>query len=311
MPTYRRACARLGAASVTAVLALASVSFTAAQAPVPEPLPCPGTLMPSDIAPGDQFGCGVALSGATLVVGSGLDDDRGADAGSVYVFRYGSAEVALEAHLTAADGAPGDRLGCAVATTGDRFIVGAPLRDEAGLDSGAAYVFRRAGGGWEQEAKLLPAGLGAGDRFGSAVALSAGVAGVGAPGDDDRGEDAGAVYVFVLGAGGWALAQKLTAVHGAAGDGLGASVALDVDALLAGAQFAGGGADGLVSAFAGGGGSWTERQVLTADAGQTASRFGSSLAVRSGVAVVGARSDGRAGQNAGTAYVFRRNAAGV
>ena len=309
MSTPRRARSGLAAAAGV-LLALASPRFAAAQAPVPEPLPCPGTLIPTDVAAGDQFGCGVALSGATLVVGAGLDDDRGADTGSVYVFHYGSAGAALEAHLTAADGAPGDHLGCALATTGDRFLAGAPLRDEAGVDSGSAYVFHRVGGGWVQEAKLLPSGLGAGDRFGSAVALSGGVAVVGAPGDDDHGVDAGAVYVFTLGANGWALARKLIAAHGAAGDGLGSSVAVSDEALLAGAPFAGGGADGVVSAFRGGGGTWSEFQALTADAGQTSSLFGSSLALRSGVALVGARRDGRSGTGAGTAYLFRQSGPG-
>jgi hypothetical protein len=44
--------------------------------------------------------------------------------------------------------------------------------------------------------KLRPVEIYRGDRFGDAVAMSGDTAVVGAWGDDDRGTDAGAVYVF-------------------------------------------------------------------------------------------------------------------
>ncbi|PCI08911.1 hypothetical protein COB72_07455 [bacterium] len=43
-------------------------------------------LIASDASQGDQFGRSVAISGTNAIVGAWLDDDAGADSGSVYVF---------------------------------------------------------------------------------------------------------------------------------------------------------------------------------------------------------------------------------
>jgi hypothetical protein len=43
-------------------------------------------LMASDNAPGDQFGNSIAVSGTIIAVGADLDDDKGTNSGSAYVF---------------------------------------------------------------------------------------------------------------------------------------------------------------------------------------------------------------------------------
>ena len=75
--------------------------------------------------------------------------------------------------------------------------------------SGAIYVFRREGAGWQQEAYLEASNTGEYDGLGSSVALSGDTIAVGAPyeasaargidgdqDDDHDGHRIGAVYVF-------------------------------------------------------------------------------------------------------------------
>src|SRR6185436_11880672 len=94
--------------------------------------------------------------------------------------------------------AAGDLFGSSVAVAGDTAVVGAPLRDGKGKDSGAAYVFVRSGVTWSQQAKLLADDGAAGDEFGISVAVSGDTAVVGAYSRDDKGTDSGAAYAFVL-----------------------------------------------------------------------------------------------------------------
>jgi hypothetical protein len=89
---------------------------------------------------GDHFGCSVAISGSTAVVGALYHGTS--NAGAAYVFGPGAASGswALKATLTAADGAANDNLGYAVAVSGDTTVCGAPRVDTPTLDAGAAYV---------------------------------------------------------------------------------------------------------------------------------------------------------------------------
>ncbi len=78
-----------------------------------------------------------------------------------------------EAKLTASDGAGDDYFGVSVGISGDeRVIVGAFWDDDAGSASGSAYIFRRNGASWYEEAKVVASDGATDDRFGSSVAIS-------------------------------------------------------------------------------------------------------------------------------------------
>ena len=98
------------------------------------------------------------------------------------------------AKLLASDGAAGDRLGFAVAVSGDTAVVGAPHDSDNGGVSGSAYVFVRNGTSWDQQAKLLASDGVAGDVFGTSVAVSGDTVVVSAKGDDDNGNGSGSAY---------------------------------------------------------------------------------------------------------------------
>ena len=110
------------------------------------------------------------------------------------------------------------------------------MNDDAGANSGSAYVFTRSGGVWTQQAKLTATDAAPADQFGIAVSVSGDTAVVGAYFDDDAGIDAGSVYVFTRTSGIWTQHVKFTAADAAPGDNLGGSVAVSGDTVVVGAS---------------------------------------------------------------------------
>ncbi len=188
-----------------------------------------------DGQPGDFFGFCVDLSGNTAVIGAHADDDLGPNSGAAYVFQYDGARWVQAAKLRAADGGPGQEFGLAVSVSGDLAVIGAPSDDDAGLQSGSAYVFVRGAGGWAPAAKLLAGDGAAGDAFGTAVAGAGAMIVIGAPGDDDKGSNSGSGYVYRRTGGAWVRAAKIRASDGAAGDALATAVHLSEGRAVLGA----------------------------------------------------------------------------
>ena len=297
-----------------------------------------------DGAAGDEFGISVAVDGDTVVVGAHKDDDDGVDSGSAYVFvkpAGGWADATETAKLTASDGAAGDEFGFSVAVDGDTALVGAygddrTINDVDVTDLGAAYVFTKPAGGWDDwdeldsddkdklTAKLTASDGSATDSFGWAVAADSDTVVIGAFGDDRTIDETdianlGAAYVFTKPAGGWADATetaKLTASDGATGDEFGISVAVDGDTVVVGAHKDDDDGDDSGSAYvftkpAGGWADATETAKLTASDGAAGDLFGISVAVDGSTAVIGANDHTHGTEKSGSAYVFTKNSAGV
>ncbi len=157
-------------------------------------------LTPYDAAAYAYFGISVAIAGDTAVIGAYGDDQPGkTDAGSAYVFVRSGTAWTQRFKLTAADAAAHDWFGNSVAIFGDTAVIGAYGDDRPGkTDAGAAYVFRRSGTPWIQEAKLTVADGAPEDYFGYAVALNGSTAVIGATLDDTVGYNTGSAYVFDL-----------------------------------------------------------------------------------------------------------------
>ena len=94
--------------------------------------------------------------------------------------------------LTASDGKLNASFGFRVSINGDYCIIGAEGDDENGKLSGAAYIFKRVGTNWIEQAKLTPSDGEANDQFGNSVSIEGDYAVVGAFGD----EYTGSVYIF-------------------------------------------------------------------------------------------------------------------
>jgi hypothetical protein len=110
----------------------------------------------------------------------------------------------------------------AVSADGNTVLVGAPMedsrarglngdeQDNSAVESGAAYLFRRTGTTWSQQAYMKAANADEYDEFGATVAVSGdgrilltgarmesgGVAGINGSQDDNSAPQAGAVYVW-------------------------------------------------------------------------------------------------------------------
>ncbi|MCU7959917.1 MAG: VCBS repeat-containing protein [gamma proteobacterium symbiont of Bathyaustriella thionipta] len=221
-------------------------------------------------------------------------------------------KVILERKLLASDAASNDELGNAVAISGDTVVIGAPDESHGGIQfhQGAAYVYVRNGNNWVQQAKLIASGGNIEDNFGTSVAIEGNTILVGAPNDDFKGFDSGAVYVFtrIVGSS-WMQRTKIVAFDGIGGDQFGNAVALSGSTALIGAYRAQGNfnSSGAAYVFTGSGSSWSQQARLTASDGASQDEFGAALALYGNTLLIGARGDDDNGQSSGSAYIFTRS----
>ena len=296
-------------------------------------------LTAADAATGDSFGFAVAISENTAVIGAPFRNVEGSVSGAVYIFERhlgGGDNWGLLKRLVSSDAATGDQFGFAVAISGNTLVVGAPSDDDAGLESGGAYVFERdlgGGGNWGQVTKLTASSAAEQDQFGSAVAISENTVVVGAPSSEGS---MGSAYVFERALGGaenWGETKRLSADDAAVDDQFGFSVAISQNTVLIGARLVSGwietgrppapddptpdpirteledaGAAYFFERDFGGANTWSQVKKLTVANTQAGDQFGYSVAMRGDRAVVGSLFAG--GNRVGSAYIRERNRGG-
>ncbi|HMW05086.1 MAG TPA: FG-GAP repeat protein [Leptospiraceae bacterium] len=341
---------------------------------------------------GDEFGQSVSIDGDTIVVGArnessnqttitngttASSDNSAPQAGAAYVFRRTGNTWVNEAYLKAPNAGAGDDFGFPVAISGDTVVVGARLEDSnqttitngttaspdnSAADSGAAYVFRRTGTTWANEAYLKAPNAEAGDRFGHSVSISGNTIVVGALFEDSNqtiitngvapigvngATDSGAAYVFRRTGTTWVNEAYLKAPNAEANDQFGWSVSISGNTILVGApaedsqqttitngtlvQASDTSSDlrvGAVYVFKRTGNTWVNEAYLKAPnaeggAGGTGDNFGFqfTISISEDTIVVGARDedsnqttitngsvviDNNGAWGSGAAYVFRR-----
>lgn len=158
-----------------------------------------------------QFGSSVAISGNTIVVGAPLGLSNGVNSGFASIFKKNDATWQRDAKLTLPMGEPNDEFGMSVATDGTTVVIGAPRRSSSAEDSGAAYIYEKIDGEWQQTAAIdAPAG-GIGDAFGGNVAVDGDTIAISAMNDDTDGPGRGSVYLYRNIASNWQLSQRLAA----------------------------------------------------------------------------------------------------
>jgi len=260
-------------------------------------------LLSSDGAVNDQFGC-VSISGDYAIVGAPLDDDKGTDSGSAYIFKWDGTIWVEQQKLTASDGAAGDRFGWFISISGDYAIVGAFYGDSG---KGSAYIFKWDGTIWVEQQKLTASDGAAFDQFGCSVSISGDYAIVGARQDDDKGTYSGSAYVFKWDGTIWVEQQKLTASDGAVNDLFGVAVSVNGDCAIVGANRDddNGTDSGSAYIFKWDGTIWIEQQKLTASDGAVNDQFGCSVSISGDYAIVGAYYDDDKGTDSGSAYIFK------
>ena len=265
-------------------------------------------------AAGDVSGSGLSFSsdGTIVAVGTGFNDDGGADAGHVRVYKFSSgAWTQMGGDI---DGeAAGDKSGFAVSLSSDGTIVavGAYDNDDGGADAGHVRVYQFAGGAWTQMGGDID-GEAAGDRSGQkAVSLSSDgtIVAVGAVKNDGTGADAGHVRVFQFSSGAWT--QMGADIDGeAAGDQSGNSVSLSSDGkimAIGAPKNDGTGADaGHVRVYQFSSGAWTQMGA-DIDGEAAGDEFGDAVSLSSDgtIVAIGALKNDGTGGDAGHVRVYQ------
>ena len=321
-------CCLLGFSCVVAlVLALAGAPGRAAAAtpvaPVFDPAALSGPLgtvvtehkltNPAPIFYG-LFGSAVAISGDTALVTCPNQTVDGTDyVGAVYVYVRNGSTWTKQAELDEPTGVTGDHFGTSVAISGNTAVAGAPGRTVSGkTGAGAVYVFTRTGTTWGTPTELTATDAAASDQLGWSVAFSGGTVVAGAYDKTVGGLQEGAAYVFTGSGSTWSQQQKLTPTDPANTSAFGVSAAVSGDTALIGStdsqvSVSGGKTqDGGAFIFTRSGTTWSQRAELIESSADYngPDRFGWTVALDGGTAVVGARDKMVSGSDAGAAYVF-------
>jgi outer membrane protein assembly factor BamB len=254
-------------------------------------------LTASDAAASDRFGLDVAISGNRAIVGATSPFIGGS--GSAYLFDVGTGQELRK--LSASDSAADEGFGSSVAISGNVAIVGAFLDDDAGYQSGSAYVFDVSTG---QELFKFT-GSATGNWFGRSVAISGNVALVGSPQDDAPQFNSGSAYLFDVTSGQELF--KFTASDGTEGNEFGWSVAISGNVAIVGSPRDDDGGINFGSAYLFDVTTGQQLFKLNAAAAAALDHFGLSVAINGDTALVRSPSDPQApqgGNSSGSAYLF-------
>ncbi len=255
-------------------------------------------LRASDGAAGEQLGISVAIDGDTIVAGARFHNvGSNAGQGSAYTFARTGLPVRTETGtLTASDGAPGDHLGRSVAIDGDTIVAGAPEDSVANAAEGSVYTFATTGTPARTQTAKLTAADNTGfadDNLGRSVAIDGDTIVAGAPFDNlGANGDQGSLLTFErAGAPTRTQTARLYASDGTAEDHLGYWVAIDGDAIIAGAP-QDGPLQGAVYTFAHEGATpRTETDKVTGADVAANDAFGNSVAIDGETILAGAPGD--------------------
>lgn len=227
--------------------------------------------------------------------------------------------------VTVDDGIADDRLGTAVAISGDTAVIASAvwsynasgLSREVGprnIDAnqkGAIYIFTLQDGVWTQTQKLFASDAADYSNFGSSLALEGStllVAALNANVGDVSQQ--GAVYAFTRSDGSWTQTQKFTSSDGGSTEAFGSAIALHGTTAVIGALNAhpnGNTMQGEAYVFTLVDGLWTEQQILVADDGTSNDRFGQSVAFDGSTILVGAPTLPYNVVHAGWVYAFEQS----
>jgi len=240
-----------------------------------------------------EFGCAVAISGDYIIVGSNQEEWA---EGAVYIFKRDGEAWDEQAKLASSNRAWGDAFGYSVYISGDYVVATAPIRDN---EKGSAYIFKRDGDIWKEQAILTADDGEVGDWFGVSASISGDYAIVGACKHKDN---IGTAYIFVRDGASWKQHAKLTSDDMAKESWFGYSVCISGDYAIVGAVKAGG--KGAIYGFMREGDSWKQVSKRVASDGMSDDWFGVAVAFSGSYAIVGADEADVSGADSGAAYIY-------
>ena len=260
-------------------------------------------IVASDAGADDFFGQSVAISGDYAIVGAYAEDTGETNAGAAYIYKRDGTSWVEQMKIQSSDAQANDYFGNSVAISGDYAIVGAYKEDTGGVNTGAAYIFKRTGTSWAQEEKVQASDVDQYDHFGGSVAISGDYAIVGASAEATGGDNAGAAYIFKRDGTSWVEQIKIQSSDVEGDDYFGFSVAISGDYAIVGAYKVGSDA-GASYIFKRDGTSWTQEAKIQSSDVESNDYFGVSVAISGGYAIVGAYLEDTGGGDAGAAYIY-------
>ncbi|CAL6422427.1 unnamed protein product, partial [Bathycoccus prasinos] len=284
------------------------------QPPSPPPNPPPrrdtgATIYASDAVAGDSFGRSVSLYGDTALIGAWKDDDQGGGSGSVYVFMRSGGSWNEETKIYPLDPSASTYFGTSVSLYVDTALIGRSYDNAKGTEAGAVYFFTKVSStSWTQETKLYASDAATYDHFGTSVSLHKDTALIGAISDDDKGTNAGSVYVFSRTTTTWTQQTKLYASNPSTSSwgNFGNSVSLHGDTAMVGSyeddpELNAGAVYVFARSLASDGVtvSWTEETKLYASDGATGNQFARRYRYTLYTALITV--------NTGAVYIFTRS----
>jgi len=189
---------------------------------------------------GSVFGRPLSLDDGVLVVGdTGDSNSNGQSAGAAYVYEKSSSGWSFVQKLIAPNGTQFDNFSSSLAIAKNTIVVGAFNANGIAFLSGSAYVFEYDGSQWVAQQTLFPSQGGTAMGFGLRLAIDdeANRIAVAARDEDINGlGNVGAVYVFKRVPDGWVEEARLWDSTAPGFEYFGASVDLDGDRMLIGAN---------------------------------------------------------------------------
>lgn len=211
-------------------------------------------VVASDREAGDEFGHSVAISENYAIVGAPYENDyvnglsSQSNKGSAYIYKRGETYWTDEQKIVGSSVGPDDIFGWSVGISEDYAIIGTPreglIASGGGIltNAGSAYIFRKfTNGTWTEMQRINAVDKGAGDEFGTSVAISGDNVIVGAMYEDHNATgganltSAGSAYIFERDVATWTQAEKIVASDRAASDLFGVSVSISGDYAIVGA----------------------------------------------------------------------------
>lgn len=236
----------------------------------------------------DLFGSSLAVSNGTALIGAPLDSIAASGTpGSAYVFVKTGDEWVMQAKLTAPDLSDSAGFGRSVAISGSLAIVGATSTpNDTGVSTGGAFVFQRQGEQWQFIHRLIPQGAAADDQFGWRVAISNDTALVSSTKHLDASTGMkGKVAVFQLDGAAWTESAPWIS-EASINVGFGTVLALQGNLALVGSP-----GNERVDVYEKVDSVWERIRIVSPPVGDpavTVGRFGETLAMDGGIAIIGA-----------------------
>ena len=157
-------------------------------------------LEPGDLNPTDGFGYSVAVDGDTVLIGTPWNDDKGVDAGAVYIYDISTDPATFSGKVYSWDELPGESFGWSVAVDGTVFMAGSPFNSAVNTDEGSVTVYAyQASFGWSLNSALRPKLSGSDALFGYDIDIDGANAMIGSPGSTDffGNVGTGMAYLYV------------------------------------------------------------------------------------------------------------------